>query len=93
MFDMSALTMGEITQIEELTGMPFTALSDDSAPKGKLFTAVILLAKRRTDPSFSWSQAEAVPLTEMNKLLGAEEEDPKATQPDAPALETSHSSS
>lgn len=76
MFDINALTMGELTQVEELSGQPFSALSDENAPKGKLFTALILVAKRRTNPAFSWSEAEATPLSVLSELLGSA--DPKA---------------
>ena len=72
MFDIQALTMGELAQVEELSGQSMTALADDTAPKAKLFTAIILLAKRRTDPTFTWNQAESTPLTELTEILGGD---------------------
>jgi len=68
-FSMDKLTLGEIAQLEELTGQSITAMSDESAPKGKFLAAIAWLAKKREDPTFTLAQAEAMTLEEVNGVL------------------------
>ena len=56
-FDINDLTIAEIVEIEELTGMPFDARGDASKPKGKMLQALAFITKRRADPSFTYEQA------------------------------------
>ena len=51
------LTIAEIVEIEERTGLPFDAITDPSKPKGKILQALAWVSKRKTDPSFTWEQA------------------------------------
>lgn len=69
-FDIEHLTLGEIAQLEDLSGMSLSEFSDDKAPKAKFLIAMAYLAKRREDPAFSFSQAEAMTLTDLNAVLG-----------------------
>ncbi|MBE80970.1 MAG: hypothetical protein CME21_00235 [Gemmatimonadetes bacterium] len=59
-FDINDLTIAEIVEIEELTGMPFDAMGDSSKPKGKMLQALAFITKRRADPSFTYEQAGAL---------------------------------
>lgn len=68
-FDIDHFTLGEIAQLEELSGQSLSDFSSDSAPKARFLTALAYLAKRRQDPSFTFSQAEALTLTDLNKIL------------------------
>lgn len=74
------LTMGELDQIEQLTGQSLGDMGDPHTPKAKLMTALAWAAKRREDPSFTFNQAEAMTLAEIQALTGdsAEDDDPKA---------------
>lgn len=86
MIDISTLTLGEVAKIEDLSGMPISAIADDDAPKGNALAALAMIVKRRSgEPAFTWNQAQALTFTEVNDLLGldedAEDDDPKA--PDA----------
>ena len=48
-FNLEDLTIGEIVTIEELTGLPFDAMTDADKPKGKLLQAIAYISKRRND--------------------------------------------
>ena len=55
--DINELTIAEIVEIEERTGLPFDALGDVTKPKGKLLQALAMISKRKVDPAFTWEQA------------------------------------
>ncbi|MGK0715147.1 hypothetical protein ACR5KS_03630 [Leucobacter sp. W1153] len=71
-FSLEELTLGEISQLEELSGLSLSEIADDHAPKGKFMTALAYLAKRREDPSFTYSQAEMLKLSEVQDILGGD---------------------
>lgn len=80
-FDFESLTLGEVALIEDLSGLSIGAIADEGEPKGKAMAAIVMVIKRRSgDPTFSFNQALAVPLSEANELLATEDEDedPKA---------------
>jgi hypothetical protein len=56
-FNLNDLTIGEIVTIEELTGLPFDAMTDPDKPKGKLLQAIAYISKRREDPEFTFEMA------------------------------------
>ena len=56
-FNLDDLTIGEICEIEELTGQPFDALNDPSKPKGKMLQAMAYISKRRDNPDFTFEMA------------------------------------
>ena len=70
---MNKLTVGDVAEIEELSNLPFSALSDSSAPKGKLMQAIGYVVKRKEDPKFTFADAGNLTMEEINFLLG---EDP-----------------
>lgn len=72
-FSIEHLTLGELAQLEELSGVSMTEMGDTSAPKAKFLTALAYLAKRRDEPSFTYSQAEVLTVAELNGVLGADE--------------------
>lgn len=74
MIDYNSLTMGEIAKIEELSGQPFTALEDDSLPKGNALAALAFVVKRREEKGFTWNQAQELTLTDVTDLLGLDVE-------------------
>ncbi len=55
--DLDHLTVGEIEEIEELTGQPIEAIGDRDRPKGKLLRAIGFVARKRVEPSFTWEDA------------------------------------
>lgn len=76
MFDITALTLGEVDKVESLSGLAVSAMDNDEAPKGKLLAALAFVAKRRAQlaagesPSFTWADALNLTMDEANSLLG-----------------------
>lgn len=68
-FSVDHLTLGEISQLEELSGQSLSEFSDDSTPKAKFLTALAYLAKRREDPKYTFSQAETLTLNDLDAIL------------------------
>lgn len=72
-FSIEHLTLGELAQLEELSGVSMTEMADASAPKAKFLTSLAYLAKRREDPSYTFSQAEVLTVAELNEVLASGE--------------------
>lgn len=87
MIDISTLTLGEVAKIEDLSGLPISAIGDEDKPKGNALAAIALILKRRDgEPGFTWNQAQALTFDEVQTLMGttgtedeedAEDDDPK----------------
>ena len=60
--DLNDLTIGEISEIEELSNLPFDAMNDPTKPKGRLLQAMAYVSKKRTDPNFTFEMAGALKL-------------------------------
>ena len=58
--DINELTISEIVEIEELTGLPLDALGNPDKPKGRMLQALAFISKRRTNPAFTWEDAGAI---------------------------------
>lgn len=71
-FSLDNLTLGEVSQLEELSGLSLSEIADEHAPKGKFMTALAYLAKRRQDPSYTYSQAETLTLAEVSDVIGGD---------------------
>lgn len=55
--DIDHLTVGEIEEIEELTGQSIDQLGESGTPKGKLMRALGFVTRKRTNPDFTWDDA------------------------------------
>jgi hypothetical protein len=55
--DLDLLTVGEIEQAEEMTGIAIDVLGMAGAPKGKMYRVLGYLVKRRDNPSFTYEDA------------------------------------
>lgn len=75
--DIQNLTMGEITQIENLSGKAFADMSDESAQKGALLTALAFVIKKRTDPNFTFQDAQKLTMADIEDMLAPEEPEKK----------------
>lgn len=69
-FDINKLTLGELAQIEELSGQSVSAMADTNAPKARLFTAMAFIARKRVEPDFTINAAEALTMEDLNSILG-----------------------
>ena len=55
--DIDDLTIAEVVEIEDRTGLPLDALGQADKPKGKMLQALAYIVKRRADPTYTWEQA------------------------------------
>ena len=55
--DINSLTIAEVVEIEDRTGMPLDALGQADKPKGRMLQALAWISKRREDPDFTWEMA------------------------------------
>ena len=74
-----SMTVGEIEEIEELSGQPIGALSMDNVPKGKVLRAIAFIVARRTDPAITWEDSKNL------RVRFASPEEEGKTSPTAPA--------
>jgi hypothetical protein len=61
--DINSLTIAEVVEIEDRTGMPLDALGQADKPKGKMLQALAYISKRREDPDFTWEMAGALKIS------------------------------
>ena len=61
--DISDLTIAEIVEIEELTGMPLDSLGQPDKPKGKMLQAMAYISKKRDNPDFTFEDAGKIKIT------------------------------
>jgi len=55
--DINDLTIAEVVEIEDRTGMPLDALGQSDKPKGRMLQALAYITKRREDPAYTWEMA------------------------------------
>ena len=55
--DINSLTIAEVVEIEDRTGMPLDALGQADKPKGRMLQALAYITKRREDKEFTWEMA------------------------------------
>jgi hypothetical protein len=61
--DINDLTIAEVVEIEERTGLPLDALGQADKPKGKMLQALAYISKRRDNPDFTWEMAGALKIS------------------------------
>ena len=61
--DINSLTIAEVVEIEDRTGMPLDALGQADKPKGKMLQALAYISKRRDNPEFTWEMAGELKIT------------------------------
>lgn len=69
------LTMAEVEELENITGISLSEMADDSKPKAKFMTGLAWIAKRREAPEFTWGDARELTMSEVSVILGGD--DPK----------------
>jgi hypothetical protein len=73
--DINSLTIAEVVEIEDRTGMPLDALGQSDKPKGRMLQALAYITKRREDPAYTWEMAGDLKIT-------TEQSDPGPTDGD-----------
>ena len=71
--DVGDFTLGEIEQFEELAGVPMSSLGENTPARA--MTALVVIARRRTDPDFTIEQARLIRMSEV-EVVGGEPDDP-----------------
>ena len=61
--DINDLTIAEVVEIEDRTGMPLDALGQADKPKGRMLQALAYISKRRDNPDFTWEMAGALKIS------------------------------
>ena len=67
--DIQNLTLGEITQVENLSGRAFVELSDEEAPKGALLTALAFVVKKRADSNYTYEEAQKLTMADIEEIM------------------------
>lgn len=67
--DIQTLTLGEVAKIEEISGLPLSAMADEDKPKGKQMAAIAFVVMRRGNPAFTMKEAESMTFAEVTALL------------------------
>ena len=73
--DINDLTIAEIVEIEERTGLPLDALGQSDQPKGKMLQALAFISKRRDNPDFTWEQAGELRINTTSEPVPLEDGD------------------
>lgn len=68
-FDINDLTIGEIADIEEATGKGISDLFADGTSQARVMQAVVWIARRREDASFTFADAGNMTFTELNEAF------------------------
>jgi hypothetical protein len=68
--DINNLTLGEVSRIEEISGLPLSAMADEAKPKGKQLAAVAFILMKREDKTYTLKQAEELTMPEVMQILG-----------------------
>jgi hypothetical protein len=58
--DVNDLTIAEMVEIEERTGLSIDSLGEAGIPKGKVLQAMAFIIKKRENPDFTWEEAGAL---------------------------------
>tara|TARA_R110002074_G_C12334639_1_gene648203 strand:- start:17 stop:271 length:255 start_codon:yes stop_codon:yes gene_type:complete len=74
-FNINDLTIAEIVTVEELTGLPFDALSDPDKPKGKMLQALAFISKKRENPEFTFEMAGELSISMESEELDFTDDD------------------
>ncbi|GAA2082175.1 hypothetical protein GCM10009840_17830 [Pseudolysinimonas kribbensis] len=67
--NINSLTLGEVAKVEELSGQAFGAIAQEDKPKGLALAALAFVAKRRSDPKYSWNDAQGLTFAEFGELI------------------------
>ncbi len=67
--DINDLTIAEVVEIEERTGLPLDALGQSDKPKGKMLQALAYISKRRDNPDFTWEMAGALKISAASEKV------------------------
>ncbi len=67
--DINDLTIAEVVEVEERTGLPLDALGQADKPKGKMLQALAFIVKKREDPDYTWEMAGALKISAASEKV------------------------
>jgi hypothetical protein len=67
--DFDDITLGEIAEIEDYAGLPFSDIAEEKVGVIKLRIALAWILKRRNNPDFTIADAENLTTSDMNTLF------------------------
>jgi hypothetical protein len=68
--DFEDITLGEIAEIEDYAGLPFSEIGEERIGVIKLRIALAWVMKRRDNPQFSIAEAEKLTPNDFAELFG-----------------------
>ena len=72
--DLNDLTIAEVCEIEDRTGLPLDALGQADRPKGRMLQALAYIVKRREDENFTWEMAGELKISTSSEKVGPTED-------------------
>jgi hypothetical protein len=73
MLNFDELTLGEIEEIEMLTGGSIESVYADGKPKGRAMRVIYWITKRKQDPKLKFEDTEKVTMQEALKVLSGDD--------------------
>lgn len=73
--EIETLTLNEIEELEELSGISIDSLMAAGTPKGKILKALVYVVLKRTKPGITLEEAGNMPMAEVMTALGAVDEE------------------
>jgi len=70
------MTIGDVADVEEVTGRSLEELFAEGQPKGRAMQALVWVTKRRDDPEFTFEDAGKLKFSVLANVGGAEDVDP-----------------
>lgn len=71
--DFDDITLGEIAEIEDYAGLPFSEIGEEKVGVIRLRIGLAWILKRRTDPTFTAKDAEKLTTNDMTALFEGDE--------------------
>lgn len=65
----SEMTLGEVAEWEQLTGVPIDDLMANDKPRGRSLTATVYILKKRTEPNYTMADAAKLTMTQATELI------------------------
>lgn len=63
-----SLTIGEVTTLEDISGLPLAQIDEDK-PLGRVLKALVYIMSNRTDHPLTLEEIDALPMEEANRII------------------------
>jgi hypothetical protein len=75
--DFDSFTLGEIVELEDLSGVPVSQFADETRPRGRMMAALAYIIRKREDSTFTFTDALNLKANELAEFNGEDDESPK----------------